>query len=129
MNDEVLKAADALVSAFGEGRLDDYFAAFAPDATFVFHTTPERLTSTADYRALWDRWVAEDDFRVLACTSTGQLVQLLGDTAVFSHQVETTVSTTAGQETLHERETIVFQRQDSGRWLAVHEHLSAAAGA
>lgn len=129
MNDEVLKAADALVSAFGEGRLDDYFAAFAPDATFVFHTTPERLTSTADYRALWDRWVAEDDFRVLACTSTGRLVQLLGDTAVFSHQVETTVSTTAGQETLHERETIVFQRQDSGRWLAVHEHLSAAAGA
>ncbi|MFF4835015.1 YybH family protein [Streptomyces sp. NPDC001315] len=129
MNDEVLKAADALVSAFGEGRLDDYFAAFAPDATFVFHTTPERLTSTADYRALWDRWVAEDDFRVLACTSTGQLVQSLGDTAVFSHQVETTVSTTAGQETLHERETIVFQRQDSGRWLAVHEHLSAAAEA
>ncbi|WP_326654590.1 hypothetical protein [Streptomyces sp. NBC_01750] len=37
MTDEVLKAADTLVSAFGEGRLDDYFAAFAPDATFVFH--------------------------------------------------------------------------------------------
>ncbi|QKV90639.1 nuclear transport factor 2 family protein [Streptomyces sp. NA02950] len=126
MNDEVLKAADALVSAFGEGRLDDYFAMFAPDATFVFHTTPERLTSTADYRALWDRWVTEDDFRVLACTSTDQLIQLLGETAVFSHRVETTVSTTAGEETLHERETIVFRRRDSGRWLAVHEHLSAA---
>ncbi|MET7764055.1 nuclear transport factor 2 family protein [Streptomyces sp. NPDC005336] len=129
MNDEVLKAADALVSAFGEGRLDDYFAAFAPDATFVFYAIPERLTSTADYRALWNRWVAEDDFRVLACTSTDRLVQHLGDTAVFSHQVETTVATTAGEETLHERETIVFRRQDSGRWLAVHEHLSAAAGA
>lgn len=128
MHNEVRKAADALVSAFGEGRLDDYFAAFAPEATFIFHATPERLTSTADYRALWNRWVAEDDFRVLACTSTDQLVQLLGDTAVFSHQVETTVSTTAGEETVHERETIVFRREESGRWLAVHEHLSAASG-
>ncbi|WP_223863586.1 nuclear transport factor 2 family protein [Streptomyces sp. 5-10] len=128
MNDEVLRAADALVAAFGEGRLDDYFAAFAPDATFVFHTTPERLTSTADYRALWDRWVAEDDFRVLSCASTDRLVQLLGDTAVFTHRVETTVSTTAGAETTHERETIVFRRQPHGHWLAVHEHLSAAPG-
>lgn len=129
MTDEVLKAADTLVSAFGEGRLDDYFAAFAPDATFVFHTTPERLTSTADYRVLWNSWVDDDGFRVLACTSTGRLVQLLGETAVFSHDVETTVSTTAGEETLKERETIVFRRQESGRWLAVHEHLSPAAGA
>ncbi|MGW0558788.1 YybH family protein [Streptomyces sp. NPDC002926] len=128
MTDEVLKAADALVSAFGEGRLDDYFAAFAHDATFVFHTTPERLTSTADYRTLWNSWVDEDGFRVLACTSTGRLVQLLGETAVFSHEVKTTVSTTAGEETLRERETIVFRRQESGRWLAVHEHLSPAAG-
>lgn len=129
MTDEVLTAAGDLVSAFGEGRLDDYFAAFAPDATFVFHTTPERLTSTADYRALWNRWVTEDGFRVLACASTGRRVQLLGEAAVFSHDVETTISTTAGEETLRERETIVFHRQESGRWLAVHEHLSAAAGA
>ncbi|MEW2083608.1 nuclear transport factor 2 family protein [Streptomyces sp. NPDC005283] len=129
MTDEVLKAADALVSAFGEGRLDDYFAAFAPDATFVFHTTAERLTSTADYRTLWNSWVDEDCFRVLACTSTGRLVQLLGETAVFSHEVKTTVSTTVGEETLRERETIVFRHQESGRWLAVHEHLSPAAGA
>ncbi|MBI0376369.1 nuclear transport factor 2 family protein [Streptomyces albiflaviniger] len=128
MHDEVLRAADALVAAFGEGRLDDYFAAFAPDATFVFHTTSERLGSTADYRALWDRWVAEDDFRVLSCVSTDRLVQLLGDSAVFTHLVETTVSTTAGVETSHERETIVFRRQPHGHWLAVHEHLSAAPG-
>ncbi|MFE4723240.1 nuclear transport factor 2 family protein, partial [Streptomyces sp. NPDC056728] len=69
MTDEVLKAADALVSAFGEGRLDDYFEAFTPDATFVFHTTSERVASTADYRALWNRWVAEDGFRIVRCTS------------------------------------------------------------
>ncbi|GAA2431623.1 hypothetical protein [Streptomyces macrosporus] len=48
MTDEVLGAADALVSALGEGRLDDHCAAFAPDATFVFPATPERLASTAD---------------------------------------------------------------------------------
>jgi len=128
MTDEVLQAADDLVAAFGDGRLDDYFAAFASDATFVFHTTRERISSTAEYRALWQRWVAEDDFRVLDCVSTNRLVQQFGDTAVFSHDVRTTVSTALGRETLAERETIVFHREGSGRWLAVHEHLSPASG-
>ncbi|MGW1024958.1 YybH family protein [Streptomyces sp. NPDC002577] len=128
MTDEVLQAADDLVAAFGEGRLDDYFAAFAPDATFVFHTTPERISSTAEYRTLWQSWVDEDDFRIVDCVSTNRLVQHFGDTAVFSHDVKTTVSTTSGQETLAERETIVFHRDGAGRWLAVHEHLSPASG-
>lgn len=121
---EVRAAADALVAAFAEGRLDDYFGAFAPDATFVFHTTPQRLGSTAEYRALWQRWVEQDGFRVLGCTSSAQLVQPFGDTAVFSHDVETRVATDADEETVHERETIVFARSADGAWLAVHEHLS-----
>ncbi|MER5398501.1 nuclear transport factor 2 family protein [Streptomyces sp. NPDC002599] len=121
---EVRAAADGLVAAFAEGRLDDYFGAFAPDATFVFHTTPQRLGSTAEYRALWQRWVEQDGFRVLGCTSSAQLVQPFGDTAVFSHDVETRVATNAGEETVHERETIVFARSADGAWLAVHEHLS-----
>ncbi|WP_326783693.1 MULTISPECIES: YybH family protein [unclassified Streptomyces] len=121
---EVRAAADALVAAFAEGRLDDYFGAFAPDATFVFHTTPQRLGSTAEYRALWQRWVEQDGFRVLGCTSSAQLVQPFGDTAVFSHDVETRVATNAGEETVHERETIVLARSADGAWLAVHEHLS-----
>lgn len=131
----VQAAADTLVSAFAEGRLDDYFAAFAPEATFVFHSTPVRLTSTSEYRALWQTWVDQDDFRVLGCTSTSPLIQLLGSTAVFSHEVETVISTREGEETLRERESIVF-RLTSGqatpdgeaprRWLAVHEHLSPA---
>ncbi|MFF3413654.1 YybH family protein [Streptomyces sp. NPDC002698] len=121
---EVRAAADGLVAAFAEGRLDDYFGAFAPDATFVFHTTPQRLGSTAEYRALWQRWVEQDGFRVLGCTSSAQLVQPFGDTAVFSHDVETRVATNAGEETAHERETIVFARSADGAWLAVHEHLS-----
>ncbi|MGW1535431.1 YybH family protein [Streptomyces aureus] len=121
---EIRTAADALVAAFAEGRLDDYFGAFAPDATFVFHTTPQRLGSTAEYRALWQRWVEEDGFRVLGCVSSEPLVQPFGDTAVFSHDVQTRVATHAGEETLLERETIVFARSEDGAWLAVHEHLS-----
>ncbi|MFE2065172.1 nuclear transport factor 2 family protein [Streptomyces sp. NPDC059467] len=122
---EVRAAAAELVAAFAEGRLDDYFGAFAPDATFVFHTTPQRLGSTAEYRALWQQWVEQDGFRILGCTSSAQLIQPFGDTAVFSHDVETTIATHAGEETLQERETIVFTRTDGGGWTAVHEHLSA----
>ncbi|MEV5931626.1 nuclear transport factor 2 family protein [Streptomyces sp. NPDC052079] len=126
---EVRTAADALIAAFAEGRLDDYFGAFAPDATFVFHTTPRRLGSTAEYRALWQQWVDQDGFRILGCTSSAQLIQPFGDTAVFSHDVETRVATHTGEETVHERETIVFRRAGNGRWLAVHEHLSARTAA
>jgi ketosteroid isomerase-like protein len=122
----VAAAAEQLVAAFAEGRVDDYFACFADDATFVFHTTPERLESREAYRSLWRRWEAEDGFRVLACASSHQLVAPLGDdAAVFVHDVATRVTTSAGDEDLRERETIVFARRQ-GRWLAVHEHLSPA---
>jgi len=121
--EEVRTAAAELVDDFSSGRVEEYFARLAPDATFVFHTSPERLTTDA-YRALWGRGVAEDEFRVLACESTGVHVQELGpDAAVLSHDVRTRVSTTAGEEELLERESIVFARRD-GRWLVVHEHLS-----
>lgn len=56
-------------------------------------------------------------------------MQDLGETAVFTHDVETRVSTRDGEETLRERETIVFARQADGDRLAVHEHLSPAARA
>ncbi|MEU9410998.1 nuclear transport factor 2 family protein [Streptomyces sp. NPDC048281] len=125
-HDTALAAADALIAAFAEGRTDDYFAAFAPDATFVFHTTGRRLDSAEEYRALWRKWSEEDAFRVLSCESADRRLQLLGDTAVFTHSVTTRVSTTAGEEVLHERETIVLHRTDGDAWLAVHEHLSAA---
>ena len=123
---EVRAAAERLVAAFGSGRLDDYFACFADDAIFVFYTTPDRLESVGAYRQLWDRWVQEDGFRVTGCTSSDVRVQLLGDAAVWVHDVVTDVVTHAGAETLRERETIVFARQGDDRWLAVHEHLSPA---
>lgn len=123
---EVQAAADALVAAFAGNRLDDYFGSFTPEATFLFPTTPQRLASVAEYRELWRTWVEQDGFHVLACASTQPLVQVFGDTAVFSHHVETLIATHAGEERAHERETIVFHLR-AGRWLAVHEHLSAAA--
>jgi ketosteroid isomerase-like protein len=122
----VLEAADRMVTAFGEGRMDDYFACFHPEATFIFYTTDRRLESTAEWRLLWDRLVREDGFRVLECFSSERRVQDFGDSAVFTHDVETLISTRTGKETLHERETIVFARQEDGSWLAVHEHLSPA---
>jgi ketosteroid isomerase-like protein len=124
--DAVRRAAGALVDAFGRGDLPDYFACFHPDATFLFHTTDRLLTSTEDYRQLWDRWECEDGFRVLDCATTGTDVRVHGDTAVLTHSVQTTVSTSAGREVLRERETVVFHRQSDGRWPAVHEHLSPA---
>ena len=123
----VLAAADALVAAFAATDTTGYFACFAPDATFVFHTEPARLDDRASYEALWASWLA-DGWRVVACTSTERRVQLLGSTAVFSHTVHTTVQPGAGapEESYAERETIVFSATDTGL-LAVHEHLSPIA--
>lgn len=119
----VRRAAADLVAAFGAHDTAAYFAAFAPDATFVFHTTPERLPDRASYERLWRRWEREDGFRVHGCESRDGVVQLLGDAAVFVHDVTTDLELAGTRSTVRERETIVFERRGSG-WLAVHEHLS-----
>ena len=122
--EDVLEAAAHLVAAFAGTDTDAYFAAFAPDATFVFHPEPQRLESRAAYEALWASWLA-GGWSVTACTSTDARVQIFGNSAVFSHTVTTTAGTTGAQETTTERETIVFTRSGN-RILAVHEHLSTA---
>ena len=119
----VLSAAADLVAAFGAHESAAYFGAFAPEATFVFHTTPERLPDRASYERLWRRWEQEDGFRVHGCESSDPIVQLLGDAAVFVHDVTTDLELGGSRETARERETIVFEHRGS-RWLAVHEHLS-----
>ena len=121
---EARAAAERLIAAFGSGRVDDYFACFTNDASFILHTTPQRLDSLDDYRRLWDRRMREGGFEVTSCISSDGRVQLLGDTAVFMHDVFTEVVTRSGGETKQERETIVFTRQSDGRWLAAHIHLS-----
>lgn len=122
---EVRKAAATLVDAFGRGDLAAYFDCFSEDATFLFHATDRLLGSLEEYRQEWARWVRDDDFRVVGCTTAGTRVQDYGDLAVLTHEVRTAVATHDGRALLHERETIVFRRNEDGRWLAVHEHLSA----
>ena len=59
------------------------------------------------------------------CRSTNRRIQLFGDVAVFTHDVDTTAWADGALADSHERETIVMQRRD-GAWLGVHEHLSTA---
>jgi len=123
---DVRAAADSIVAAFGRQDSVGYFSRFAPEASFVLHTTPRRLNNRADYEAEWQSWKPAG-FRVRSCSSSDQRVQVFGDVAIFTHSVRTEVTTRDGDSTLLERETIVFQRRD-GRWIAVHEHLSPQPG-
>lgn len=119
----VVDASRAIVSAFGRDDPDAYFKLFAPDATFIFHTTQRRLENRQAYELEWATWRRDLGFRVRSCTSSNQRVQLLGDVAILSHDVLTEITTNGGDATLMERETIVFHRRGD-RWIAVHEHLS-----
>jgi len=133
----VQAAATAIIEAFAATGTEAYFAGFAPDATFVFHSEDHRLESRAEYEALWASWL-ESGWRVTSCASTNVRIQVFPGGAVFSHDVATSVVTPDGPESYRERETIVFRVADAvdaadadpasadGRssLLAVHEHLS-----
>jgi ketosteroid isomerase-like protein len=128
--DDVLAAASAIVDAFAATDGERYFATFAPEATFVFHTEPDRLADRAAYERIWAGWVA-GGWRVVSCTSSDPLVQTFPGGAVFTHTVDTTVDTGAGTESYRERESIVFRVDASAEsgLVAVHEHLSPHPGA
>ena len=125
---DVLAAADRLVDAFSRHDTEDYFRAFAPEATFVFHNLDRRLENRAAYEAEWALWERRDGFRVRGCRSSDRHVQLLGDVAVFTHSVETDLTVGGEPVSSRERETIVFARNAAGQWQAVHEHLSTKTG-
>lgn len=118
-----LAAIDAIIADFGAHRRDNYFAGFSPDATFLFHSAPARLESRAEYEALWKSWEDHDGFQVESCSSHGRRIQLFGDTAVFSHEVETVARFGDAPSTTRERESIIMRLID-GDWVCVHEHLS-----
>lgn len=120
---EALAAADAIIDDFAHHRRDAYFAGFAPDATFLFHTTPNRLDGRAAYETLWDDWERTAGFRVHGCVSTNRRIQLFGPVAVFSHDVATRLEMHGRVDTVLERESIILERR-AGAWLCVHEHLS-----
>lgn len=121
---DVLAAADRLVAAFAATDTAAYFGCFAPEATFVFHTEPSRLADRAAYERLWSGWLAEG-WRVVSCESRDRLVQLIGESAVFTHSVRTTALVDGTEESYDERESIVFTRVGDSV-VAVHEHLSPA---
>jgi ketosteroid isomerase-like protein len=121
---EVLEAVDNMITAFSKHDRENYFAAFAEHATFLFHNLDRLLTSRAEYEAVWKKWEEENQFRILACRSTDHNLQMLGEVAIFTHNVSTDVIFDSKNETNNERETIVFARDNSGCWLGVHEHLS-----
>jgi ketosteroid isomerase-like protein len=124
--EQVLAAADNLVAAFAATDTSAYFGCFSPAATFIFHPEPARLDDRAAYEQLWATWLA-DGWRVVSCSSSDRLVQLIGDAAIFSHTVDTVTAVGAEETASRERETIVFALEDD-RILAVHEHLSTVPG-
>ena len=119
----VLQTAAHLVSRFAAHDFDGYFSCFDENAVFIFHTSPNVLVSKSEYQKEWRTWENEWGFKVKACSSTNQRVQLFDSVAIFSHDVATTLSTNDGEKSFKERETIVFH-EVSGKWIAVHEHLS-----
>ena len=126
----VLDAAAKIVADFGAHKTTEYFAGFAPSATFMFYTHTERLNSRAEYETLWAQWETQDGFKVHGCKSSNQKVQLISEGspagpsgAVFSHLVESQIEFGGEVSTIHERETIVFEKTPTG-WIAIHEHLS-----
>ncbi|MDE1164092.1 MAG: nuclear transport factor 2 family protein [Pseudomonas sp.] len=121
----VLDAAAELVAAFAKNDREAYFGAFSADASFVFYTLAQPLLSRDAYQALWDSWRREDGFEVLSCTSSNAFVSLQGDVAIFIHDVATQLRMQGELCFSQERETIVFRKEQQGRWLACHEHLSA----
>jgi ketosteroid isomerase-like protein len=118
-----LEFADSLVAAFAASDVDRYFAHFDAEATFLFHDTPGRLETRADYEAMWAEWEREAGFRVLSCESTARRVQEYADLAVFTHDVHTVRLIEGVEDEVFERETIVLRR-DGDTWTCVHEHLS-----
>lgn len=125
---EVSAVAADLVAAFGRHDPVAYFDYFDPDATFVFYTHPQMLSSRREWQELWAQWENESGFRVHSCSSVDGVVQVVSEgVAVFRHVVHTTLEMEGVTESVTERETIVFAKKD-GRWLAVHEHLSPLEG-
>lgn len=126
MNNEqgVLQAAAHLVSCFATHDFEGYFSCFDEETVFIFHTAANVLKSKSEYMNEWRTWEKEWGFKVKACKSSNQRVQMFDSMAIFSHDVATTLGTNDGDKSFQERETIVFHLV-SGKWIAVHEHLSA----
>jgi len=119
--EQVRDAYDRLMAAFVSGNTEEYFDCFHENASFVFPGEAV-LEPLSAYRSIWSRWqregvqftdVVTDDIRV----------RVVGETALVTHRIQTTVIDDGESSIDRERESIVFSRVGR-RWLAVHEHLS-----
>ena len=119
---EVRDAYDRLMAAFARADTDRYFDCFDAAASFVFPGEP-LLDSRAEYREAWQRWEREG-LRFTDVRADDVRVRVLGSTAIVTHRIETTMTMNEEESVDRERESIVFSKI-GGRWLAVHEHLSA----
>lgn len=122
LDNEIREAAQAIVRAFRDNDEEAYFAGFADDCSFAFHTDPAPLVGAEAWRSAW-RELQATGWRVVDCRTLWDHVQAVGDGGVYLHEVETTAGEPGAIETYRERESIVFARRD-GKLLAVHEHLS-----
>lgn len=125
---QVLDAADAIVTAFAATDTEAYFAGFSEDASFIFHPEEARLNSRSEYEELWAGWL-QDGWRVTACSSSDRLVQPFPGGAVFSHTVATSIDSNDGPDSYIERESIIFRVTPEGSLIAIHEHLSTVPAA
>lgn len=120
---EVQKAAADIVAAFGSHNNDQYFSAFDPQATFIFHNTNTVLKNRFEYEKLWKVWESEG-FHIISCESTQPLIQIISsEVAIFTHHVATQSTFGFGSTVTQERETIIF-RLVNQKLLGIHEHLS-----
>ena len=117
----VRAAYDRLMDAFAGGNTADYFACFHEDASFIF-PSEELLESRSTYESAWSRWQGEG-VQFTDVVADDVRVRVVGDTAVVTHRLHTTVLSDGASNVDRERESIIFSRV-GGRWLAVHEHLS-----
>lgn len=128
VHEELIQAAARIVDAYAANDEDAYFATFAPECSFVFHTDAEIFRTRDAWQAAW-RELRESGWRVESCRSIESFVTPIGDAGVFCHVLETTAGTSDSLETYRERESIVFERRSNGELIAVHEHLSPIPGA
>ena len=124
VEDQVLEAAANIVAAFGSNNKERYFSLFSPEATFIFHSSNNRLNSRAEYESEWSTWELTG-FRIHSCTSSDPKVTIHGGgkVAVFLHTVRTDLTVGSERFQSGERESIIFELVN-GTWIAVHEHLS-----
>lgn len=108
-----------------EGRWDDKFACFAPEATVVDgRSGPGSLD---EYRSAWERWAAgqQDGSRVLSVETLVMKLHMLGDVAVLVHSIHICNSeqTKGRRQLTNERPSCSRSSPTAGGWWCISTYL------